>query len=190
MASTPTIFPTCNRQDHSLIPNGECATPASRGIPDLPIPASTISMATSTRSSYAYRNSVLASDPPAFSLASQVLGEQLVQLRQRGYPRLCAAMPLRTHIPAHIRVEPLPPCTPLAPVDIMYTYVIKIAEGEWPSNKAREPIYIPLDTQTILTLSGNKPYSYSGFLVTTTFLNGLWPLVRYERLCRDDLTRR
>jgi hypothetical protein len=84
------------------------------------------------RSSYSLPQhpSILASGPPAFSLAGQVLREQLVQPRQRGYPRHRAATPLRTHIRAHARVVPPPPCTPLAPVEIMYTYVIKIAEGE------------------------------------------------------------
>jgi hypothetical protein len=128
MASTPTIFTACNRQDHSLIPDREvcraCQSPPYRGVPDLPTPTSTTSMATSTPFivRLPQRPSVLGLDPPAFGLASQVLGEQLVQPHQRGYPRQRAAPPLRTHISAHARVEAPPPCPPLAPVEIMYTY--------------------------------------------------------------------
>ena len=76
------------------------------------------------------RPSVLASDPPAFGLASQVLGEQPAQPRQRGYPRQRVATPLRSHIPAHTRVNFPSIYTLPAPVEIMYTYMIKIAEGE------------------------------------------------------------
>ena len=107
--STPTIFPACNRQDHSLIPNGEvcraCQSPPYRGIPDLPTPASTTSMATPTPLivRLPQRPSVLASDPPAFGLASQVLGEQPAQPRQRGYPRQRAATPLRLVAPRALR---------------------------------------------------------------------------------------
>lgn len=189
MASTPTIFPACNRQDHSLIPDGEvcraCQSAPYRGIPDLPTPTPATSMATSTPLivRLPQRPSVLGSDPPSFGLASQVLGEQPVQPRQRGYPRQRAAPPLRTHIPAPARIEAPSPRT-LAPVETMYTYVIKIAEGEWPSDEAKEPIYISLDTQTTLTLSGNKSYAYGAFLgefITATEAAGLNSPYRFDR---------
>jgi hypothetical protein len=188
--STPTIFPACNRQDHSLIPDGEvcraCQSPPYRGIPDLPTPASTTSMATPTPPivRLPQRPSILASDPPASGLASQILAEQPAQPRQRGYPRQRAATPLRAHIPTHARVDPPPSYIPPVPVEIMYTYVIKIAEGEWPSSEAKEPIYTPLDTQAILTLSGSKPYSYGGFLgefVAATQAAGLDSAYRFDR---------
>jgi hypothetical protein len=115
--STLTIFPAYNRQDHSLIPNREVyrayQSPPYRDVPDLPTSASTTSMATPTPLvvRLPQRPSVLGSDSPAFGLASQVLGEQPVQLRQRGYPRQRAATPLRSHIPAHARVNLPPPYT-------------------------------------------------------------------------------
>ena len=62
-----------------------------------------------------------ASDPSAFGLTSQVLGEQPVQPRQRGYPRQRAATPLWAHIPAHARGDPPPSYAPSTPVQIIYT---------------------------------------------------------------------
>src|SRR5271170_961560 len=105
--STPTIFPAYNRQDHSLIADGEvcrtCQSPPYRGVPDLPTPVSTTSTATPTPLvvRLPQRPSILASDPPVFGLTSQILGEQPAQPRQRGYPRQRAAMSLQSHIPTH-----------------------------------------------------------------------------------------